>query len=97
VLLDWEQPGLGAPLSDLAWYLAINCRRLPQSKEASIEAYRAALEECGISTGGWFGRQLSLCLLGAVVQFGWEKALSGYDDELRWWEEQAVRAAALLP
>jgi Phosphotransferase enzyme family len=96
VLLDWEQPGLGAPLSDLAWYLAINCRRLPQSKEASIEAYRAALEECGISTGGWFGRQLALCLLGAVVQFGWEKALSGYDDELRWWEEQAVRGAALL-
>ena len=96
VLLDWEQPGLGAPLSDLAWYLAINCRRLPQSKEASIEAYRAALEECGISTGGWFGRQLALCLLGAVVQFGWEKALSGYDDELRWWEEQAVQAAALL-
>ena len=35
VLLDWEQPGRGAPLSDLAWYLAINCRRLPQSKEAS--------------------------------------------------------------
>ena len=27
VLLDWEQPGRGAALSDLAWYLAINCRR----------------------------------------------------------------------
>jgi hypothetical protein len=39
---------------------------------------------------------MALCLLGAVVQFGWEKALSGYDDELRWWEEQAVRGAALL-
>ena len=33
VLLDWEQPGRGAALSDLAWYLAINCRRLPQQKE----------------------------------------------------------------
>src|SRR5690349_8177084 len=44
VLLDWEQPGRGAPLSDLAWYLAINCRRLPQSKEASIAAYRDELE-----------------------------------------------------
>ena len=40
VLFDWELPGLGAPLSDLAWYLAINCRRLPQSKEAAIDAYR---------------------------------------------------------
>ena len=96
VLLDWEQPGLGAPLSDLAWYLAINCRRLPQSKEASIRVYRAALEECGIDTGAWFGRQLALCLLGALVQFGWEKALGGYDEELRWWETQAVKAAALL-
>ena len=28
VLLDWEQPGHGAPLGDLAWYLAINCLSL---------------------------------------------------------------------
>src|ERR1700751_24601 len=39
VLLDWEQPGRGAPLSDLAWYLAINCRRLPQGKDDAIAAY----------------------------------------------------------
>ena len=31
-------------------------------------------------------RQLALCLLGTLVQFGWEKAFSGYDDELAWWE-----------
>ena len=96
VLLDWEQPGCGAPLSDLAWYLAINCRRLPQTKEASITAYREALESCGIDTGPWWDRQLALCLLGALVQFGWEKAFGGYDEELAWWEENAVRAAALL-
>ena len=51
VVLDWEQPGRGAPLADLARYLAINRRRLPQSKEASIAAYREALEACGIDTG----------------------------------------------
>jgi len=96
VVLDWEQPGRGAPLSDLAWYLAINCRRLPQSKEASITAYREALEACGIDTGPWWDRQLALCLLGAMVQFGWEKALGGYDEELAWWETNSVRAAALL-
>jgi len=96
VLLDWEQPGRGAALSDLAWYLAINCRRLPQSKETSIGAYRAALEACGIDTGPWWDRQLALSLLGALVQFGWEKALGGYDEELAWWETQAVRAAPLL-
>jgi hypothetical protein len=96
VLLDWEQPGCGAPLSDLAWYLAINCRRLPQSKEASIAAYRDALAAAGIDTGPWWDRQLALCLLGALVQFGWEKALGGYDEELAWWEAHARRAAALL-
>jgi len=96
VLLDWEQPGRGAPLSDLAWYLAINCRRLPQSKEASIAAYRRALEGYGVDTASWWERQLALCLLGALVQFGWEKALGGYDEELAWWETNAVRAAALL-
>ena len=96
VLLDWEQPGRGAALSDLAWYLAINCRRLPQSKEASIDSYRGFLEEQGIDTGPWWERQLALCLLGALVQFGWEKALGGYDEELAWWEAKAVAAAALL-
>jgi len=96
VVLDWEQPGRGAPLSDLAWYLAINCRRLPQGKEDAIAAYRRALEEHGISTEAWWDRQLALCLLGALVQFGWEKALGGYDEELAWWETQAVRAAPLL-
>jgi hypothetical protein len=96
VVLDWEQPGRGAPLSDLAWYLAINCRRLPQAKEDSIAAYREALEACGIDTGPWWERQLALCLLGALVQFGWEKAFGGYDEELAWWETHAVRAAALL-
>jgi hypothetical protein len=96
VLLDWEQPGRGAPLSDLAWYLAINCRRLPWSKEESITAYRGALEERGVETRAWFDRQLALSLLGALVQFGWEKALGGYDEELRWWENQAVRASVLL-
>jgi len=96
VLLDWEQPGRGAPLSDLAWYLAINCRRLPQGKQDAIAAYRQALEEHGISTETWWDRQLALCLLGALVQFGWEKALGGYDEELAWWETQALRAAPLL-
>jgi hypothetical protein len=96
VLLDWEQPGRGAPLSDLAWYLAINCRRLPQAKEAAIGAYREALERCGIATEPWWDRQLALCLLGALVMFGWEKALGGYDEELAWWEARAVEAAPLL-
>ena len=96
VLLDWEISGLGACTADLAWYLSINCRRLPQSKEAAIDAYRSALEGTGVSTEGWWDRQLGLALLGSLVQFGWEKAFSGYDDELQWWEARALEGAALL-
>ncbi|RNM11630.1 phosphotransferase [Nocardioides pocheonensis] len=96
VLIDWEIPGRAAPLSDLAWYLAINCRRLPVTKETAIDQYRAALERHGIATDPWWDRQLALCLLGALVQFGWEKALGGYDDELAWWEAHAVAGRAML-
>jgi hypothetical protein len=96
VLFDWELPGRAPPLSDLAWYLAINCRRLPHSKEDAISAYRAALERQGVDTEPWWSHQLALCLLGALVQFGWEKAFSGYDDELVWWERRAVEAEHLL-
>jgi hypothetical protein len=96
VLLDWEISGIGACTADLAWYLSINCRRLPQSKEATIDAYRAALESHGVSTDGWWDRQLGLALLGTLVQFGWEKAFSGYDDELQWWEARALEGAPLL-
>jgi hypothetical protein len=96
VLFDWELPGVGAAASELAWYLAINCRRLPTTKEQTIASYRAALERRGIATEPWWDRQLGLCLIGAMVQFGWEKALGGYDDELAWWEEQVVRSAPLL-
>ncbi len=96
VVLDWETSGRGSALTDLAWYLAINCRRLPVSKEAAIDTYRAALEAAGVPTGPWWDRQLALCLLGGLVQFGWEKALGGYDAELAWWEEHAVAGARVL-
>ncbi len=96
IVLDWELPGRGVGLSDLAWFLAINCRRLATSKEEAVAAYRDALARHGVSTEGWWSQQLDLALLGALVQFGWEKALSGYDDELAWWEDRALRAAPLL-
>jgi aminoglycoside phosphotransferase (APT) family kinase protein len=96
VLLDWEGSGRGAATSDLAWYLAINCRRLPQTKEESIDAYRAALEASGIDTSPWWDEQLSLSLLGGLVHFGWEKAFGGLDDELSWWQDRAVEGARFL-
>jgi hypothetical protein len=97
ILLDWAVPGEGPAGAELAWYLALNRARLPtgHSKEAAIDAYRAALERHGVDTSPWWERQLALCLLGAMVQFGWEKAL-GDPDELAWWEARAIEGARLL-
>jgi hypothetical protein len=90
VLFDWETPGRGTACAELAWYLAINCDRLPVSKEATIELFRAALERRGIDTEPWWERQLTLALLGGLVQFGWEKALGGPGPELDWWAAHAL-------
>jgi hypothetical protein len=69
--------------------------RLPESKEDTIARFRADLERNGIGTAGWWDRQLGLCLLGAAVQFGWEKAL-GDTDELGWWADRAREGGAWL-
>jgi hypothetical protein len=90
VLLDWAYPGPGPVAHELAWYLALNHARFPpgHTKESTIAELRAALERHGVPTDGWWERQLELCLLGALVQFGWEKAY-GDDAELGWWIDRA--------
>jgi Phosphotransferase enzyme family len=93
VLIDWAYVGEGPACHELAWHLALDRSRLPVSKEATVDAFRAALERHGVDTAGWWDRQLGLCLLGALVQFGWEKAL-GDDDEFAWWCEAALAGAA---
>lgn len=95
VLVDWAYVGEGPACHELVWHLALDRSRLPVSKEATIEAFRAALERHGVATAGWWDRQLALCLLGGLVQFGWEKAL-GDADELRWWCDAAREAVARL-
>jgi hypothetical protein len=97
VLLDWAYVGEGYACHELAWYVALNRSRLPvgHTKESTIDDFRAALERHGVATEHWFDRQLGLCLLGALAQFGWEKAL-GDDTELGWWCERARAGADLL-
>jgi hypothetical protein len=97
ILLDWGHPGEGPICHELAWYLALNRARLTigHSKESTIADFEAALHRHGIATGGWFERQLGLCLLGGLVQFGWEKAF-GDDTELGWWCSAATAGTQLL-
>jgi hypothetical protein len=94
ILLDWQWPGTAPPCLDLTWYLAINAARLPESKEASIQGYREALERHGVDTRGWFERQLALCVLGSFVQLGWNKATD--PSELGWWAAQVPEIARAL-
>jgi hypothetical protein len=94
ILLDWGWPGRTGPLVDVAWYLAVNCDRLPESKEDTIAAYREALEDNGIATELWWERQLGLALLGGFLQLGWSK--TGNPDELEWWVRRVVPVARAL-
>jgi hypothetical protein len=91
ILLDWAYPGSGPVCWDLCWYLALNRERLPETKEAAIERLRGALEHNGVTTSGWWERQLDLCVVGIMATFGWEKAL-GDDTELRWWASRVADA-----
>ncbi|HET7488680.1 MAG TPA: hypothetical protein VFJ85_12180 [Acidimicrobiales bacterium] len=93
ILLDWAYPGSGPACWDLCWYLALNRARLPESKEASIDRFRAALEASRVATAGWWERQLDLCVVGIMATFGWEKAL-GDEAELRWWESRVGEAVS---
>ncbi|HEX2698765.1 MAG TPA: hypothetical protein VHM89_00995 [Acidimicrobiales bacterium] len=95
VLIDWAYVGEGPACHELTWHLALDRSRLPISKEATIAAFRSGLERHGVETAGWWDRQLALCMLGALVQFGWEKAF-GDGAELTWWCDAASAGAAWL-
>jgi hypothetical protein len=94
VLVDWDRPQVGPATSELAWYLAVNSDRLPESKEQAVTRYRDALEHCGVATSAWWDDQLELTLLGAFLMLGWSKV--GQGAEFRWWADIATRAAAGL-
>jgi thiamine kinase-like enzyme len=92
VLLDWAFPGEAPGSLDIAWYVAVNCDLLPQSKEDTIEAYREALQRNGVEVGAWWDEWMSLGLLGMAVLMTWSKS----GDELAWWEEVVPRAVRYL-
>lgn len=107
ILLDWAVVGPAPPAVDLAWYLAVNCDRIPTSKEATIGRYRELLSgRLNETLDAWWEPQLGLALLGGFVQLGWAKSLGiGSEDketaeraraEFDWWAERLPSGLALL-
>lgn len=98
LLVDWSQTGAGPPLAEIVHSLALNRARIPAelARDATVDAYRAALERHGIDTTPWFERQLALCLVGVMLQLGWEKAFDETGAELTWWRDRAVDTAREL-
>ena len=98
MLVDWSVSGSGPPLVELAHYLALNAARLPDghTKDDAIVTYRDALEAEGITTEPWWDRQLALCLLGVMLQLGWEKANDAQGDERAWWAARVDEGLAWL-
>jgi len=94
ILLDWDRCGPGPPLVDLAWYLAVNCDRLPETKEDAIAAYRDALEAAGVDTSSWWEPQLRPALAGAFLQLGWAK--NDDESEFAWWSDRLEEALPFL-
>ena len=79
VLLDWAYPGEAPPCWDLAWYLALNRARLPESKEATIARYRERLEQRGVDTSRLVGPPARAEPVGMAAVFAWEKAVGDPD------------------
>jgi hypothetical protein len=81
---QWLVPATGAPIG-----LDQHARFLRH-----MAALHATFWDCGSEVD--VVPAMHRYLEGALVQFGWEKALSGYDSELAWWEARATAAAPLL-
>ncbi len=98
ILIDWSQTGEGPPLAEIAHSLALNRARIPSelARDATVDAYRAALERHAVDTAPWFDRQLALCLVGVMLQLGWEKAFDETGLELAWWRDRTVDTAREL-
>jgi hypothetical protein len=98
ILIDWSQTGEGPPLAEIVHSLALNRARIPSelARDATVDAYRAALERHGVDTAPWFERQLALCLVGVMLQLGWEKAFDDTGLELAWWRDRTVDTAREL-
>jgi hypothetical protein len=101
-LLDWSTTTRGPGALDPAWFVCINAGRLPVTKAAALELYRAERARLGAlpADGDAWERELALALLTSTMRLGWQKALRAQSDgdtsEVRFWADQALAARPWL-
>ncbi len=91
IALDWQDATRGAGVLDLGYFLALNAKRLPFSKEDAIEMYRNALNARGyfVST-----REIEIGLLaGGALRLLWSLILN-QQNQLEWWYDLVRRTAS---
>jgi hypothetical protein len=101
-LLDWALVTRAPVAVELAWFLAVNSGRLPESLDATLDRYAVHLERA-LGAHRWpqarWREQRAVVFLSGLLMYGWGKALDaegGRPDELRWWCEGALEAAKQL-
>lgn len=90
VVLDWQDAARGAGVLDLGYFLVLNARWLPFSKEDAIEMYRNALNARGHSVTS---REIEIGLLaGGALRLLWSLILN-QQNQLDWWYDLVRRTA----
>ena len=104
--IDWQMVAHAPVALELGWFLVANVAQLPATADGVLDRYRAALVAAGGAdfAGDW-ELQRDLALIIGLLLRGWRKGLDaeasmtlptglGAGDDLAWWSEEAVAAAA---
>jgi hypothetical protein len=95
-LFDWALAGFGPVCSELGWLLGVNSSRLPWTLDETMARYGEHLRRTlGTRFDGaeWERQEMAAYVCGLIV-FGWAKVDDA--EELAWWCERAMAAAATL-
>jgi Phosphotransferase enzyme family len=101
-LIDWQMTLVAPVAVELGWFLVCNVAGLPLDPDATLERYRLA---AGLPDDDRWAAERDLAIIVGLVLRGWRK---GYDadagltlpngwsavDDLAWWGDAAVAAAA---
>lgn len=92
VILDWQDATHGPGVLDFGYFLCLNAKRLPFSKEQAIAIYNEALTAAGVRIAE---DDLPLGLLGGgALRLLWWLA-TDMPDELKWWYDVIRRVSRL--